>query len=68
MTDAQLMAYFQQQELEKQRRRIEKIQMRGKDVTKSHKFWNTQPVVDMAEEVKDENGPIEGPRDDVRQV
>lgn len=68
MSDAQLMAYFQQVELEKQRRRFEKIHMRGNETAKSHKFWNTQPVVGMTEVVKDENGPIEGPRDDVRQA
>lgn len=36
------MAYFQQQAMAKDRERFLRRALKGKDVEKEHKFWNTQ--------------------------
>lgn len=59
LTDAQLVQYLQLKDLQKRKERWERSQQKGKDVEKEHKFWNTQPVVGLKEEIIEENGPID---------
>lgn len=47
LTDAQLIAYFQQQAITKERERWLRRALKGKDVEKEHKFWNTQVYKNM---------------------
>mmetsp|Transcript_4720 Transcript_4720/g.9572 ORF Transcript_4720/g.9572 Transcript_4720/m.9572 type:complete len:468 (-) Transcript_4720:302-1705(-) len=60
LSDSQLVAYLQLQALAKDRARYERQLMKGKDVEKQHKFWNTQPVLQLKEEVdQKENSAID---------
>eukprot|EP01039_Chlorochromonas_danica_P008336 gene8335-9189_t len=58
LNDVQLIQFLQQKAFEKQLARYERAQLRGKDIPKEHKFWNTQPMLALNEEVSDVNGPI----------
>lgn len=56
----QLVRYLQQQALAKQQARYLRMVMKGKDIEKEHKFWNTQPVLQLKEEVdQKENSAID---------
>lgn len=53
------MQFLQHKEYEKNKARYERSQLKGKDMPKEHKFWNTQPMLALDEEVVDTvNGPI----------
>jgi hypothetical protein len=54
------MRYIQEQALAKDRARFLRQAMKGKDIEKQHKFWNTQPVLQLKEEVdQQENSAID---------
>jgi glycylpeptide N-tetradecanoyltransferase len=56
----QLVRYLQQQALAKQQARYIRMAMKGKDTEKEHKFWNTQPVLQLKEEIdQQENSAID---------
>jgi len=60
LSDAQLLQYFQEQAIAKNRERMIRMAMKGKDIEKEHKFWNTQPVLQLKEEVgQQENSAID---------
>mmetsp|Transcript_1459 Transcript_1459/g.2397 ORF Transcript_1459/g.2397 Transcript_1459/m.2397 type:complete len:500 (-) Transcript_1459:434-1933(-) len=60
LTDAQLMKYVQDREIAKILERQERKRLKGKDVPKEHKFWNTQPVLSLTEKVdQEENAAID---------
>ena len=52
------MQYLQEQEHKKMLERYQRSMLKGKEVEKEHKFWNTQPVPGILEEVTEGNGPI----------
>lgn len=61
LNNAQLVQYLAVKEYEKQMARYERMKSKI-DMTnapKDHKFWNTQPVVPLSQEVLEGNGPID---------
>lgn len=58
-TDSQLIQYLQAQEYKKFKERKERRAMKGQEIEKDHKFWNTQPVLAMSDSVEAlTNAPI----------
>lgn len=59
LSDVQLIQYVQQQEYEKYKERRERRALKGQEIEKDHKFWNTQPVLSMSDKIEgDINAPI----------
>eukprot|EP01038_Epipyxis_sp_PR26KG_P004696 gene4696-6594_t len=69
LSDAQLIQFLQQQELLKYQEKEIKRALKGKDVAKEHKFWNTQPMPQLTDVITEGNGPIDDQKNvsDVRQ-
>lgn len=59
LSDVQLVQFLQHKEYLRQKQRYDRAQNKAKLVDKEHKFWNTQPVLPLSEEVVDFNGPID---------
>lgn len=63
-SDVQLIQYLQEQEFKKFKEKKERRAMKGQEIEKDHKFWNTQPVLSMGDKIEgDINGPI---NDDIK--
>jgi glycylpeptide N-tetradecanoyltransferase len=70
LSDTQLTQFLLQKEYEKQLQRFERHEAKKKAAPKDHsdhKFWSTQPVLPMTEEVTEVNAPID-PNTDVSRV
>eukprot|EP01031_Cornospumella_fuschlensis_P046178 gene46178-56535_t len=58
LSPAELVRFLQMKEFERQKARYDRSLLKGKDVPKEHKFWNTQPMPALTEEIIEGNGPI----------
>jgi len=70
LSDQELFLYLQQKEHEKLRLRYERYEAKKNRPVKDHndhKFWNTQPVLPISEEVTEVNAPID-PNTDVSRI
>jgi uncharacterized protein (UPF0147 family) len=73
LSDGDLIKFLALKDFEKKKERWERYQAKSKmlDAPKDHKFWNTQPVPSLNEEISaDQNCPIDAETDvsKVRQV
>lgn len=59
LTDQEVIALLQVKEFNKMKERYARIQAKGQDNDREHKFWNTQPVPRLKDVFGGDSGPLD---------